>query len=89
MSIYNYEVQVDAGNDRLSIQGAMSYHEAKSVLTTEALRLKSSIGYIWPQTETARRKICHHFTGIMCDYIIAKRRDSGLWDALPGIIGQS
>jgi hypothetical protein len=53
----NYEVQVLQSDESLSIQGAMSHKEAKDKLLKEALRIGSNLGYIWPQTETGKRKI--------------------------------
>jgi hypothetical protein len=53
----NYEVQVLQSDESLSIQGAMSYKEAKDKLFKEAVRIGSNLGYIWPQTGTGKRKI--------------------------------
>lgn len=84
----NYEVQVDASNGKLSIQGAMSFNEAKRLLITEANRLKSDTAYIWGQTEIGRRKVKHFFAGKISDYIIVKRQDDG-WSLHAGIIGEN
>lgn len=54
----NYEVQVhNPVTDKLHIMGAMRYKEAKDKLLNEAQRLGSGVGYIWPQTKLAERKI--------------------------------
>lgn len=54
----NYEVQVhNPLTSKLHIFGAMRYKEAKDKLLDEAQRLGSSLGYIWGQTELAKRKL--------------------------------
>ena len=54
----NYEVQVhNPVTDRLHLIGAMRFKEAKDKLLSEAQRLGSELGYIWPQTKLAERKI--------------------------------
>ena len=55
---YNYEIQVQLpGTQKLLLLGAMRFQEAEDKLLTEAMRLNSNIGYIWPQTKIARAKI--------------------------------
>ena len=54
----NYEVQVlNPVTNNLHLLGAMNFKEAKNKLLDEAQRLGSGLGYIWPQTKTAERKI--------------------------------
>ena len=55
---YNYEVQVqEPGTEKLLLMGAMRYREAIDKLLDEARRINSYLGYIWPQTAIARKKI--------------------------------
>ena len=55
---YNYQIQVEKpGSGSMLILGAMKYKEALEMLFAEAKRLDSSVGYIWPQTKQAVRKI--------------------------------
>ena len=58
--ICNYQVQVvnpiTQGHHCL---GVMKYKEALVGLLEEAQRIDSRVGYVWPQTGIARRKLNH------------------------------
>ena len=62
--IYNYQVQVEVSPGRYCILGAMKYKEALMNFFSEAVRINSRAGYIWPQTKVARKKIKADYLGI-------------------------
>lgn len=65
---YNYQIQVEKpGSESMLILGAMKYKEALEMLFAEAKRLDSSVGYIWPQTKQAERKIKSDYLKVTID----------------------
>jgi len=73
---YNYQIQVqEPGTERYSLLGAMRYKEAVKGLQSEAKRIGSTQGYIWPQTTAARRTIHNVVNG--ADYLLVSQIQSG------------
>lgn len=54
---YNYEIQVEIAPYKYRTSGAMRYAEAIEKLLNDAQDINAIRGYIWPQTDRARRKI--------------------------------
>ena len=64
---YNYVVQIETGDQeglKYRMVGAMRYKEAIDLLLEEARRMKKNVGYIWPQTKIAKKKINHDYLKI-------------------------
>ena len=67
--IYNYQVQIEVPgiNKEVVILGAMSYKDALNLLLEEADRLGATLGYIWPQTKVAQRKVRNDYLKVAID----------------------